>query len=188
MSLLSQEVANFLGLKGTATDFVMMTADGKQSPIWSSIVDFKLSPLSSSATCDITDVLLMRYLLMESLPSIDSNYPCFDNLSKHEHLEDLVTRFPNLKDNRLHLIIGAKETFLSHSCQGWQAPIGKPWTAKTKLGWVIYGRDDSLCCSTATKQANFVKISNEALDKKLDFRLESDLTKLFSYEHAIVLS
>ena len=180
--LLSQEVAHFLGLKGTATDFLMMTADGKQSPILSSIIDLKLSPLSRSVTYDITDVLVM-----ESLPLIGSNYPCVDNLSNHERLKKLVPHFPNLKDNRLHLIVGAKETFLSHHARVRQAPIGKSWAAKTKLGWVIYGRDDSLR-STATKQVNVVKTFIEALDKKLDFWLESDFDESRRHDEKVTSS
>jgi len=166
-SLISQEVVDFLSVKGDSIDITMLTADGRSSDFSTKQVNIKVSPLSRNATYDITGALVM-----ESLPSIGSNFPSIDNLFCHEHLKDLVSSFPILADKRLHLIIGAKECFISRHSRIRQAPPGIPWAAKTKLGWVIYGEDKSLS-SPHVKRFNFVKISNADLDKKLDLWLET---------------
>ena len=146
----------------------MLTADGRSTNLCTQLVDLKVSSLSREATYDISDVLVMN-----ELPSIGSNFPCFSNLKSHDHLKDLIPHFPLLSDQRLHLIIGAGENFPSHRSRVRQAPPGIPWAAKTKLGWIVYGEDESFKSNSA-KNLNFVRVSNEDLDAKLDLWLETN--------------
>ena len=146
----------------------MLTADGRSTNLCTKLVDLKVSSLSREATYDICDVLVMN-----ELPSLRSNFPCFSNLKSHNHLKDLIPHFPLLSDQRLHLIIGAGENFLSHRSRVRQAPPGIPWAAKTKLGWIVYGEDESFKSNSA-KNFNFVRVSNEDLDAKLDLWLETN--------------
>ena len=167
-SLISKDLVDFLGLKGDPINVKMLTADGRSSNICTAQVDFKIGTLSRNATYDISGALTM-----ETLPSIDSNFPCISNLSCHEHLKDLTSNFPLLSDQKLHVLIGTKECFISQQTRVRQAPPGKPWAAKTKLGWVVYGEDNLLHSNDITR-CNFVRTSNEELDRKLDFWLEAN--------------
>ena len=125
-------------------------------------VNLTVSPLARNATYDITGALVMK-----NLPSIGSNFPSIDNLSCHKHLKDLIPSFPILADKHLHLIIGAKECFISRHTKVRQAPSGVPWAEKTKLGWVVYD-EDKLWNSKYSKCFNFARVFNKDLDKKLD--------------------
>ena len=85
----------------------------------------------------------------------------------------MASNFPLLSDQKLHVLIGTKECFISHQTRVRQAPPGKPWAAKTKLGWVVYDEDNLLHSNDLTR-CNFVRTSNEELDRKLDFWLETN--------------
>jgi len=165
-TLLSREVTNFLDLSGVDTNVTVVTADGRHSPLNTVKVNINVGPLNRANRFTISDALVM-----ENLPSIGPNFPSAENLSGHDHLLDLIEHFPVLLDKRLHMIIGAKETFISHYSRVRQAPPGKPWAAKTKLGWVVYGPDKSLD-KNETSGINFVRTTNEMLDRKLDTTFE----------------
>ena len=167
-TLLSKEISDFLEFPGIAADIVVITADGRRTPVSTNQVSFTVGPLSRSAKYKLSDVLVMT-----DLPSIGPNFPSEANLACHEHLLDLVGHFPKLHDDCLHLIIGAKETFISHFTRVRQAPARKPWAAKTKLGWVVYGSDNCLAEKSKKVRANFVRVTNEMLDRKLDLWLDT---------------
>ena len=186
-TLISKEASDFLGLTGVSVYIKMLTADGRSTNLWTKLVDFKVSPLSREATFVISDVLVM-----DELPSIGPNCPCFSNLKSHDHLKDLIPHFPLLSDQRLRLIIGARENFFSHRSRVRQAPPGIPWAAKTKLGWIVYGESFK---PNSAKNFNFVRVSNENLDAKLDLWLETnfdesrhDESKALSRDDAKVIS
>jgi len=167
-TLLSNEVSDFLCLPGLATNVVAITADRRRTPVDTHQVTINVEPLTREAKHQISDVLVMT-----DLPSIGPNFPNEENLSSHEHLCDLIGHFPKFHDKRLHLIIGTKETFLSHFTRVCQAPAGKPWAVKTKLGWVVYEPDDNMEGNNSTTRTDFVRVSNEMLDRKLDLWLDT---------------
>jgi len=133
---LSKEVSDFLGLPGLATNVVVINTHQ---------VIINVGPLNQAARYQISDVLVMN-----DLPSIGPNFPNAENLSSHEHLCDLIGHFPRLHNERLLLVIGTKETFLSHFTRVRQASAGKLWATKTKLGWVVYRLDDNVAGNNPT--------------------------------------
>ena len=167
-SLLSKEVADFLELPGVKKDVVVITADGRRTPINTLQVKLHVGPLNRAARYDVSDVLVM-----DNLQSIGPNVPCAENLSQHEYLSDLIEHFPRLADDRLQFIIGTKETFLTHRTNVRKAPTGKPWAAKTKLGWVVYGPDNAVTEKNSTARVSFARVTNEMLDRKLDLWLDT---------------
>ena len=167
-SLLSEEVADFLELPGVKKDVVVITADGRRTPINTLQVKLHVGPLNRAARYDVSDVLIM-----DNLQSIGPNVPCAENLSQHEYLSDLIEHFPRVADDRLQFIIGTKETFLTHRTNVRKAPAGKPRAAKTKLGWVVYGPDNAMTEKNSTARVSFARVTNEMLDRKLDLWLDT---------------
>ena len=73
-SLLSKEVAELPGVK---KDVVVITADGRRTPINTLQVKLHVGPLNRAARYDVSDVLVM-----DNLQSIGPNVPCAENLSQ----------------------------------------------------------------------------------------------------------
>ena len=100
-------------LPGVKKDVVVITADGRRTPISTLQVKWQVGPLNRAAQNDVSDVLVM-----DNLQSIGPNVPCAENLSRHEYLSDLVEHFPSLADDRMQFIINTKKTFLTTTILG----------------------------------------------------------------------
>ena len=161
-TLISEEICEKLGIDGQSKSIVMSTSSGDDVPMTVKTVDFNISDKCGSTLYGIAGAYSVK-----KLPSLGDDYPCVTRTSETEHIADLAPHFPTLPDNRLHIIIGVKETDITEVVEKRNVPPGKLKAGKTKLGWIIYGSTKT-SSTHSTVNCNFSRITNEMLDRRLD--------------------
>ena len=154
---------------------MLITANGSRNLVSMQETSFRIGPIESR---DVK-YKISQALVMNSLPSIGQNFPIPSNLCSFKITADLfkTNKFPKVTDSDLHLIIGIREDELNNF-EKIRKPSNsnEPFVGLCKLGWTVFGPDQYLNNKPMTR-CNFVRISDDILEKKVDLLLHESFVE-----------